>query len=76
MVVLHRPFRAQKAYVLFAGVCPYLCFVVEVAVVVAVVAVLFYDVLLGQWQAITQFSVWPLFCRQPDYEFPFNERSI
>jgi hypothetical protein len=33
MVVLHRPFRAPKAHVLFAGVCLYLCFVVEVAVV-------------------------------------------
>jgi len=32
-VVLHRPFRASKAHVLFAGVCLYLCFVVEVAVV-------------------------------------------
>jgi len=41
MVVLHRPFRAPKAHVLFAGVCLYLCLVVEVAVVVAVVAVLF-----------------------------------
>ncbi len=47
MVVLHRPFRAPKACVSFAGVCLYLCFVVEVAVV----AVRFYYVLLRQWQA-------------------------
>jgi hypothetical protein len=32
MAVLHRPFRAQKAHVLFSGVCLYLCFVVDVAV--------------------------------------------
>jgi hypothetical protein len=48
MVVLHCPFRAQKAHVLFAGVCLYLCFVVGVAVV----ALFFYSVLLGQRQAM------------------------
>jgi hypothetical protein len=42
MAVLYGSFRAKKARVLFAGVCLYLCFVVEVAVVVAVVAVFFY----------------------------------
>src|SRR5437588_1692548 len=45
-------FSCSKSHVLFAGVCLYLCFVVEVAVVVAVVVVLFLYVLLGQWQAI------------------------
>jgi len=52
MVVLRRPFRAPKAHVLFAGVCLYLCLVVGVAVVVAVVALFFYSVLIGQWQAM------------------------
>ena len=33
IVVLHRPFCAQKVHVLFAGGCLYLCLVVEVAVV-------------------------------------------
>ncbi len=32
MVVLHRPFRTQKARVLFAGVCPFLWLFVRVAV--------------------------------------------
>jgi hypothetical protein len=38
VVVLHRPFRAQQAHVLFAGVCLFLWLFVGVAVVVAVVA--------------------------------------
>jgi hypothetical protein len=42
-VLLH-PFRAQEAYVLFGSVCLFLWLFVRVAVVVAVVAELFYDV--------------------------------
>ena len=38
LVVLHRPFRPQKARVLFASVCQFLLIVVEVAGVVAVVS--------------------------------------
>ena len=49
LVVLRRPFRAQIACVLFTGVVPYLCLIVEVAVAVAV---LFLYVLLWQWLAI------------------------
>jgi hypothetical protein len=41
LVVLRRPFRAQIACVLYTGVGLYLYLIVEVAVVVAVVAVLF-----------------------------------
>ena len=41
LVVLCGPSRAQKVRVLFASVCLFLRIVVEVAVVVTVVAVLF-----------------------------------
>jgi len=55
MVVLCRPCCAQQVIALFAGVGLFLCMVVEVAVLVAVVTVLFVIIDAGHrklWQAI------------------------
>jgi hypothetical protein len=50
VVILYRPLCAQKALVLFIGVGQFLCLVVEVAVLVAVVAVrcVIYDAFRGK----------------------------